>query len=234
MKTRLEDKYKAIELRKKGFTYGDIMKEIPVSKSLLSGWFKLLELSKEEEEQLRKRAQENNDKGNSRAALSNRNKRISREKSAFEEALVIFETFKSEPNFILGIGLFWAEGSKRTSSLHFVNSDPGMIRFMIFWFKKYLKVTENRISLRIFTHEDFRLDKYEEFWQNELGFSAEQFKKTCYKPNTRHGIFKKNPLYKGCARIEISRGLSDLRKIIGFIRILENSLKDVMLSDMRP
>ena len=177
MKTRLEDKYKAIELRKKGFTYKDIMKEIPVSKSLLSGWFKFLELSAEEEEQLKIRARLNQDNGNSRAAISNRAKRKYREEIAFKEAYKIFEIFKEDPQFILGIGLFWAEGSKRTSSLQFVNSDPKMIKFMVSWFKKYLQVSVDRISLRIFTHEDFKLENYEEFWQNELGFSSSQLKK---------------------------------------------------------
>lgn len=83
----------------------------------------------------------------------------------------------------------------------------------------------DRISLRISTHEDFKLEKYEEFWSNEVRLSLSQFKKTCYKPNARHGIFKKNPSYRGCARIEISRGMSDLRKTMGFIKILKNNLK---------
>ena len=225
MKARLEDKYRAISLRKKGFTYRDIMKEIPVSKSLLSGWFRFLELSPEEESQLKERAQTNRDNGKSRSIVSNRAKRATREKIAFKEARELFEIFKEDSQFILGVGLFWAEGSKRTSSLQFVNSDSKMIKFMISWFKKYLQISEDRISLRIFTHADFKLEKYEDFWQNELELSPSQLKKTCYKPNTRHGIFKKNPSYKGCARIEISKGMSDLRKIIGFIKILENNLK---------
>src|SRR3989338_11284613 len=227
MKSRLEDKYKAIELRRKGFTYKDIMKEIRVSKSLLSGWFRFLKLSQEEEDQLNYRAQANRDNGNSRAAISNRKKRIIREETAFKEAGEIFENFKNDPQFILGIGLYWAEGSKRTSAFQFINSDLEIIRFMISWIRKYLLISEDRISLRIFTHEDFRLEKYEDFWKNELGLISEQLKKTCYKPNTRHGIFKKNPYYKGCARIEISKGISELRKMTGLIKILESHLKMV-------
>lgn len=224
MRARLEDKYKAIELRKKGFTYKDIMREISVSKSLLSGWFRFLELSKEETEQLRERARMNRDNGNSRAAISNRNKRIERENLVKKEAETVFEKFKEDPKFILGIGLYWAEGSKRTTSFQFMNSDPKMIKFMVFWLKKYFQVTEDKIFLRVHTHADFKLEKYEEFWQNETKLPALQFKKTCYKPNTKHGIFKKNPLYKGCARIEVSRGIYHLRKTIALIKILENSL----------
>src|SRR3989344_1054570 len=204
MKARLKDKYKAIELRKKGLTYKDIMNEIPVSKSLLSGWFRFLELTELEEEALRERARLNKDRGNTRATVTNREKRKLREKAALEEATKVFENFKSDPNFILGIGLYWAEGSKRTTTFQFSNSDPEIIRFMIQWLKKYFLIVNERIFLRIHTHEDFKDEKYEEFWQKELNLTLNQFKKTCYKPNTRHGIFKKNPMYKGCARIEIS------------------------------
>lgn len=234
MKARLKDKYRAIELRKKGFTYKDIMKEIPVSKSLLSGWFRFLELSPEEEKELEKRAQENRDNGNSRAAISNRRKRIEREKIALEEAKKIFQNFKNEPNFVLGIGLYWAEGSKRSSGVQFMNSDPQMIRFMIFWLKKYMNIPEKEIFLRIYTHEDFKLEKYEEFWENEIKFPRTQFKKTIYKSNQRHGVFKKNPFYKGCARIEIAKSMPLFRQITSLIKILENQSNDAILNSMRP
>ncbi|KKR70130.1 MAG: hypothetical protein UU13_C0013G0010 [Candidatus Nomurabacteria bacterium GW2011_GWB1_40_7] len=224
MKTRLEDKHKAIALRKKGLTYKDIMREIPVSKSLLSGWFKFLDLSTEEEEQLRMRAKINKDNGNSRAALSNRKKRIEREKVAQQEAQKIFKKYENDPNFILGIGLYWAEGSKRTSAFQFMNSDPQMILFMIYWAKIYLKINKNNIYLRIHTHEDFKLEKYEEFWSTITKIPLEQFRKTSYKPNT-HGIFKKNPKYKGCVRIEVSGGIKTLRILLYLNECLENKLK---------
>ena len=219
MKARLEDKYKAIELRRKGATYKDIMQEIPVSKSLLSGWFKYLELSPEEDKQLKERAKINKDNGNSRAAISNRAKRIAREEKAYQEALEIFKIYKTDPDFILGIGLYWAEGSKKSNTFHFVNSDPKMIKFMMFWLKKYLLISDDRIFLRINTHEDFKSEKYEDFWQKELKLLPTQLKNTCYKSNTRHGIFKKNPSYKGCARIEVSKGTSVFRKTMSFINI---------------
>ena len=234
MKARLEDKYKAIRLRKMGLTYRDIMKEIPVSKSLLSGWFRFLELTDEEEELLRQKAKENKDKGNTRAALSNREKRKEREKAAYKAAEEIFNEYKDDPAFYLGIGLYWAEGSKRASGWQFVNSSPNIIKFMIFWIKEYLGIDSERIFIRIHTHEDFKTENYEVFWQNTLKILPNQLKRTCYKPNTRHGIFKKNPQYKGCVRIEVSRGISELRKTLSLISILENNLEKCYAEQTRP
>lgn len=224
MKSRLEEKNKAIELRKKGLSYKDIMKKISVSKSSLSGWFKFLELSQEEEKQLSLRAIENIGAGRKRAAVSNRKKRIEREYIAKLEAKKIFKEHENDSYFVLGIGLYWAEGSKRTSAFQFMNSDPRMILFMIYWVKKYLKIEKKNISLRIHTHEDFRHEKYEEFWSEITKIPLEQFQKTAYKPNT-HGILKKNPKYKGCARLEIKGGIKTLRILLFLTECLENKIK---------
>src|SRR3989344_6169070 len=137
MKSRLKEKEMCIKLRKQGYSYKEIMKEVNVSKSSLSGWFKFLDLSSEEEAGLQERALKNIGNGRERAALSNRNKRIEREAAALKEAQKIFDLFKNDTIFVLGIGLYWAEGSKRTSAFQFVNSDPAMILFMLYWAEKY-------------------------------------------------------------------------------------------------
>ena len=224
MKSRLEEKYKAIELRKKGLSYKDIMREVKVSKSSLSGWFKLVELSPEEEKQLEIRAVQNSGQGRERASISNRKKRIERENIAKLEAQKIFEKYENDPNFILGVGLYWAEGSKRTSVFQFMNSDPQMILFMIYWVKNYLKISQKNTSLRIHTHEDFRPENYEKFWSELTKIPLTQFQKTIYKPNL-HGIFKKNLSYKGCARLEVSGGIKILRILLYLKECLENKLK---------
>ena len=224
MKLRLKEKNKAIELRKQGFSYSDILREVPVSKSSLSGWFKFLELSPEEERQLKLRAVKNIGSGRERATLSNRLRRVGRENVAISEAKELFEKHKNETNFILGIGLYWAEGSKRTSSFQFMNSDPQMIKFMLYWVEKNLKVSKDSIFLRIHTHEDFKSEKYEDFWQEITKIDTKQFRKTVYKPN-QHGIFKKNPKYKGCVRIEVGGGMKTLRIMLSLKECLENNLK---------
>jgi hypothetical protein len=197
-----------------GYSYSQIQEQVPVSKGLLSGWFKYIKLSEDQEKELIHKLGERSKKGVARAAQSNIAKRKGRETAAKKEAEILYEKYKEDKLFIAGLCLYWAEGSKRVSSFGFVNSDSKMIIFMIFWIQRYLGIDTTRIFLRISTHADFIDEKYEDFWSLETGLPLSQFKKTTYKPN-RHGAYKKNPLYKGCVRVEIAgEGMALLRKMI--------------------
>lgn len=213
MKSRVQDKIQAISLRMQGYSYSQIKDELNVSKSLLSGWLRYVHLNKEQEGQLFQNVRERSRRGVAKAVEVNIRRREAREEHAKEKALVLYEKYKNDRIFIAGLCLYWAEGSKRASQLQFVNSDPKMITFMIGWLQKYLEIPKSKIFLRLSTHKDFITENYELFWAELTGISMNQFKKTSYRPN-RHGIYKKNPTYKGCIRIEAPGGMAVLRKMI--------------------
>ncbi len=210
MKSRVQDKIEAISLRMQGYSYAQIQEKLGVSKSLLSGWFKYIVLNQNQQQTLHQNLTQRSKKGVANAVLVNRRKREQRETSAKEKSDSIYETHKEDKLFVAGLCLYWAEGSKRSSAAQFVNSDPKMIIFMLYWIKKYLGITNNQLYVRLATHKDFEKEKYELFWSNLTKIPLEQFKKTSYKPN-RHGIHKKNPDYKGCLRIELPGGMETLR-----------------------
>ena len=54
MKELVHYKAKAVALRKKGLSYNDILKQVPVAKSSLSLWLKDLPLTKSEKKVLKK------------------------------------------------------------------------------------------------------------------------------------------------------------------------------------
>lgn len=224
MKSRVQDKIQAISLRMQGYSYKQIMEVVPVSKGLLSGWLKYIKLNEEQQTVLLQNIQIRSDTGRANATLSNMRNKLKRQATAFEEAKELYSRHKDDPVFIAGVCLYWAEGSKRTSAFQFMNSDPKMICFMLFWIQKYLRVEKEDISLRLCTHADFKLEKYEDFWSLRTGIPISQFTKTSYKPN-RHGIFKKNPDYKGCLRIEAKGGMALLRKVICLYEILNSDLE---------
>lgn len=230
MNSRLKEKEQAIALRKEGFSYKEIMERIDVSKSSLSGWFKNLPLTIEEVEKLKALSAEKAFNGRVNASIANRERRQKREDRALIEAQKMFSDHSNDPFFILGIGLYWAEGGKRTSSFQFVNSDQEMVNVMIGWVKKYLKINNDRMYLRISTHKDFELEKYEESWAMATKIPLDQFKKTTYKPN-RHGIYKKNPYYKGCARLEVEGGVHLLRVMLSLQKILVQQSKMLYCQD---
>lgn len=229
MISKVQTKIQAIALRMEGHSYKEIMEQLPVSKSTLSGWLKYVKLTEEQQKNLEKKIASRSNMGRAKGYASNRNKRIGREQLAYKDAQAIYGTYKTDPLFICGVSLFWAEGGKRTSAFQFMNSDHRMISFMIYWVKKYLSVRHEDISIRLSTHADFINEKYEVFWSDTTGVPLSQFKKTTYKPNMKHGVFKKNPDYKGCARLEVKGGMHLLRVVISLQNILCSDLKMVLL-----
>lgn len=211
MKTKVLEKEKATKLRKDGFSYKDILSEISVSKSTISNWLKDLPITPEEKKLLKERADSNISRGRIKSATANRRNRLEKEKILFGQAKIEFRELKNNPMFLVGVGLYWAEGSKRTSTFQFMNSDPDMINFMILWCKKFLPERIENVHLRLYMHKIYSYEKCEEYWSKITGFPLSKFKKTVYKPK---GLgFKKRPMYKGCIRIEISKGSDLLRKM---------------------
>lgn len=200
MRARLEDKRKAIELRKKGQSYREIQKIIPVSKGLLSRWLAYLDLSPSEEALLKSRIREIQDRGRIRSLISNRSRRIERERIVIDEAKKIFEKEKSNPLFLTGVLLYWAEGAKSIGDFQFINSDPEMILIMYHWIEKFL-VPKEKIKVRIFIHDIPGYETVHKFWSKKLDLEPYLFQKTIYKPTT-HRI-KKDPHYKGCVRLTV-------------------------------
>lgn len=217
MKSLVHEKQKAIELRKQGFSYRDIMKEIPVAKGTLSGWLNRLTLSPEEEQKLIDRVQANKDRGASRAALSNRTRRIARDAITEREARAFFEKNKKNMEFLTGIILYWAEGSKRNSCFSFINSDPDMLVVMKKWMLRYLPISEEDLRIRLFIHEPFRKDNLEVFWSKTLDFPMEKFQSTFIKHTPHAG--KKNPAYRGYARIYVNK-IQHLRTVLAWQKCL--------------
>jgi len=44
--------------------------------------------------------------------------------------------------------LYWAEGEKDRNALRFYNSDPEMVRFFVFFLKKYFDLRDEEIKSR--------------------------------------------------------------------------------------
>lgn len=233
MKARLEEKKLAIELRKKGLSYKEIQIQVPVSKSLLSGWFEYIELTTDEENFIKSRIKERQDKGRISSMISNRNRRIQREVVAFEDAKKLFDLYRNEPTFLTGVALYWAEGSKRTGEFQFINSDPDMITFMYKWIQTFMCISRDAIKCRLFIHDIPGYENSKLFWSQILEIGSDKFEKTIYKP-TRHSI-KKNPNYKGCLRLSFS-GVYFLRIVKAWQKLLVQYYVDMYPSivPMRP
>ena len=204
MKLRLENKNRAICLRKTGLSFKEIRQQIPnLSKSTLCGWLKGIELTEQQKIRLLQKMHDGAEKARFKGSLRNREKALERIATIRNTAKHEYSELKKMTLFPIGLSLYWAEGAKKSRCFQFMNSDPQMIKLMLKWLTEIVKVNMQDIKFRLYTHKIFANESYEIFWSKITGLPVENFYKTIYKP-TPH-LIKKNPEYKGCVRLEITK-----------------------------
>lgn len=199
MRSKVQEKSKAVKLRKQGKSYREILTEVKVSKGTLSMWLSNLDLSKKEEQYLVDRSKILQDNGRLKVALQNRERNELRREKIRKKARESFLEHCNDPFFVLGLALYWAEGAKKNTYFSFINSDPEMIKVMLQWVPKYLGVEPTEYKFRLYIHKPYAHENCERYWSRECAIPSSQFQQTIYKP-TPHTV-KKNPEYKGCLRM---------------------------------
>jgi transposase-like protein len=216
---------KAIELRKKGLSYGEIKKEVNVSKSTLSLWLKTVPLTAEQRERLYTKKILNLARG----AQSQRERRkreigkILREAEKEVQLPLSFETYR-----LLGAFLYWAEGSK-TTFFSVTNSDPHFILFIVRWFEKVFGIHPQNLKAQLNIYPQQNELEIKQFWSQLTGIPIENFGKSFIKPLNKN--YKKNNLYYGTIRIKVLKGTNLCYRVFGWIKaILKDIAPDVELT----
>lgn len=218
MKPLIEEKKLATKLRKEGYSYNDILKQVPVAKSTLSSWLKDLALTNSEKEYLKTRADANISRGRIKAAAELRKQRKEREKKAFRSAQEMFQKNADEHLFQVGIALYWSEGSKRGNVWQFTNSDEEMMELMILWVEKYLNISRKKLHLQLYIHRAYLEENNEIYWSERLKIPIECFRKTVIKSSSKQYKIRSN--YRGCLRFELHNSLHYLR----IMKVLQKKL----------
>lgn len=214
-------KNKAVQLRKEGNTYSEILKKIPVAKSTLSLWLRSVNLSKKQKQNLTIKKMQ----AAMRGGEAKKRKRIENSKKIINQAKMEIGEITDREAWLAGTMLYWAEGSKQKETnisvgVMFSNSDPAMIKFFVKWLKKYLRVTDQDIILEIYIHENFKAkkDQFIKFWSDELGLPIEKFDRVYFKKNVvktkRKNISGK---YHGQINVKVRKSSNFNRKIQGWI-----------------
>lgn len=211
MKTLVFEKKEAVRLRKKGLSYRDILRKVPVSKSTISTWLRNAQLTDAEKSIMKRRRENNISKGRIRAAAALHSLRVERDEVLRKAAICDFVIYKLDPFFYVGMALYWAEGSKRSDSFTFVNSDSDMMFVMLNWMGRFLNVRREDVRARLYLHKPYANENLERYWSHATRIPIQNFRRTIYKPTGL--LIKKRPNYKGCLRIEIG-GVSHLRRYL--------------------
>ena len=216
-------KEKAIELRKKGFSYSEIKKQIPVAKSTISLWLRSVGLSKRQKQRLTDKKLASIKQGWQKW----RNIRINITNEIIKQAQKDTESLEitKEKLWLMGTMLYWAEGAKSreyrpTQAVSFSNSDPLMIKLFILWLKNVLTLPPDRIKFEIYIHETHKnkIVEAKKYWTMVTESSEAEFGKIYFKKNkinTKRKNLGSN--YHGLLRVQVTRSTNLNRQITGWI-----------------
>ncbi|MFA5766771.1 MAG: hypothetical protein WC919_02530 [Candidatus Paceibacterota bacterium] len=217
--SKFEEKEKAIKLRKQGFSYSEILKEIPVAKSTLSLWLRSVGLSQKQKQKLTKKKLA----AALRGAQARRDHRLAITKEIKDKAIRDIGEISDRELWLIGAALYWAEGSKeknKSSALEFCNSDALMIKLFMRWIARFMMVLPERIKFELFIHENHkhRLPQVKKHWVDATGMPFEKFNTVYFKkhkPKTNRKNISDN--YFGVLKVKVSKSSSLNRQVTGWI-----------------
>lgn len=183
---RLALKKSAILLRKKGYSYPMIEKELGVIRATLSGWFKDLKLSKVAQYKILIRKKKNLEELRKKALVVLKEMRV-------EEMEVVEVSVKktiAEINFenptkeALLAMLYLGEGFKRKSTLGLGNSNLHILTAFIKLLREIYKVEEKRITCYLHLRHDQDPEKEKIYWSKGLSIKEDRFRKPQFDKRT--------------------------------------------------
>ena len=195
---KIEEKNKAIDMRKKGFSMGEISNTLGVSKASISIWVRDVKLSKIHKNRISK---------NGRSVGSIEKRRISRlanERSKDDIVKNIarndFHSITKSDLKLIGIIVYLGEGGKTKRGVaRIANSDPDVIKITMRFFREICSVPEEKFRGHIHTFDDANVSASEEYWSKITNIPRSQFYKTYSKlsiaskgkrQTTPHGTFE--------------------------------------------
>lgn len=186
-------KEKAIKLRKKGYSIKEVAKKMKIAKSTSSLWLRNVVLNKKAEQRLEKRRIYGQYKAHQTQKLKRIQKRMMYEKRALD--LLRHNHFSNCTNKLLCALLYWAEGAKDNSHVHFVNSDPKMITTFLELLRCSFAIQEEKFRACLHVHEYHNEPELKKAWSKFTKIPISQFNKSYKKPHTKK---RKRPGYMGC------------------------------------
>lgn len=164
------DKQQAFALRRQGNSYKAIAKELGMSVSTLSNWFKGVDFSEAVKAHLSAEVYE----ASKRRLLNLNTERgitlAARYEQAETEALRDLEQYGRDPLFVCALAAYWGEGDKVTKGqVRITNTDPKMLSMFYVFLTSICHVQEDRIHGSVFVYPDLDPQKCILFWQQETG-----------------------------------------------------------------
>mgnify|MGYP003386880402 CR=1 FL=1 len=224
---KLKERERAIDLRREGLSYSEILKQVPVAKSTLSVWLGDVGLTTKQKQRLTEKRLS----AARRGGLVRHTQRIESTNRIHTKAVAEVRRISRRDLWLLGIALYWAEGSKQkehnpSSGIIFSNSDHRMVMVFRRWLIS-LGVSESDIYYSIYLHSTHahRASEIKQFWERALGLAPSSIEKVYFKnstPSTNRKNVKNE--YYGLVRLRVRRSTNLNRMIAGWV---EGSVKEL-------
>jgi transcriptional regulator with XRE-family HTH domain len=184
------DKQQAIVLRRRGFSYNEIVEKLGIPKSTLSSWFHGMVLSSAAQGRIAGRVH-----ASTIRSIVKRNKRqthIARKRAKENQSRAAREikNISSKQLLLVGAALYWAEGYKRlrmrngreitSHPVVMTNSDPRLILIYLRFLREICKIPNERIKASVRLYEHMNEKKILAFWGRITSLPEEHFHKTYY------------------------------------------------------
>ncbi|MFI1199013.1 hypothetical protein ACH4VR_06055 [Streptomyces sp. NPDC020883] len=200
-------------LRRAGRTYDEIVAELGVSKSSVSLWVRDLPRPTKSPEAMHQMRE-------ARWApyREARDRQIAETKAEAKKQIGVLT---ERELFLVGVGLYWAEGAKskpyaRREHLQFVNSDPDMIRLYLAWLR-LLKIEPERVRYRVMIHESADVEAAERYWADLVGVDVATLERTTLKKHNPKTTRKNTgESYHGCLVVRVLQSAELYRRIEGW------------------
>lgn len=208
-------KKRAIKLRRNGYLYAEIGRELGIAKSTAHLWTSGTSLDAKQSEKINFKLRSSRQKKIEKLATINRQRREQRDELLRKQAEEFVKLTKpnADINRLLCAVMFWCEGGKDTQSgIRFINSDPLMISTFLKLLRNSFSLDEMKFRALIHLHEYHDAQQQLKFWSKITRIPPSQFYRPYLKPNTVKNI---RDNYPGCISIRYSdNSLGRLLKMV--------------------
>lgn len=215
-----KDKEIAIQMRRHGKSYNEIITALRVPKSTLSGWMSKIDWSRELKQKLRQSAQ---DVHTIRLKELNKTRGANLARAyeeACTEARTEFEILKYNLLFIAGIMLYWGEGDKLTKySTTISNTDPYLIRLYVFFLENVCRIPKEKIKAHVLIYPDLDEKACCLYWASQSHIDLSRFTK-CTVIQGRHKVRR---LTHGVCMVIVSSTYFKV-KVLEWLKLLPDEL----------
>lgn len=210
------EKKKAIELRRKGFSYSEIKRSLFIPKSTISYWLKKVKLSEPQLKRLKWKRSEAAKAGSKFRKLKTV-EAIERIQRASAEQI---KKISRRELWMMGIMLYWKErlshGKKSDlkKGVRFTSSDPHLIKLFLKWLREVGQLKREEIQFDIFLgRRKKNMNRVIDYWSGITGYSKHDFPRI-YRQSGKTEF--------GLLRVRVKASSMLARQISGWIKSIIN------------